>query len=259
MASNSAITSFESQLQSALKEAAINAAASLFTSSPEMTLEDFYAVMRPQGVTETIKLGELAGALSGSPVAYTSVIKPAASTFSVEHTGNVQPKPKKMRVVNCRTVEGQLEYERAILSYLEWSGDWVSGPEIMKNVGGTKSQMSTTLRNYLVPKGHAVRIGETYGTRYKIGSGKKSMRRRKAGKEAENGQVDSRTKSGREAYRATILRFMRGKKWLSGPEISEACGGNENQRKRMVGNLISEGIVEHNGKFANARRFRRTK
>lgn len=263
MASKTAINAFENQLQNALKEASIRAAASLFATNPGMTLEDFYSVMRPQGVTESITIGEMAAAISGNqgqgaPGLMTRrASQPRSAAPNVEGVSpQARPsKPKKLSNVDCRTTEGRAEYHAVVLAYLAWVGDWVTGPEILKNCGGDRNQLGAAMRTYLVPNGLAFRKGHSFGMRYKIGKGK-SQYKQQARTTTSNGKVTARTIAGKLAYRAKILKFMHGNKWWSGKEISRACGGNAAQRKRMLNNLIEEGVVEHNGESTTNVRYR---
>ena len=263
MATNNDINAFGSQLNAALKTAAITAAASLFRDNPSMTLEDFYAVMRPQGVTETITIGELQSALTGELVLAPIKSQPAPSTSTVAKPAPAvgSGKPKKLINVECRTIEGRQLYQATILAYLQWAGDWVTGPEILKNCGGNRVQMGTAMRSYLIPNGHVLRDGWSFSTRYKASarSSKKKPAKKAAKKAGSNGAIDARTNAGRLAYRYSIIKYLHGNKWRSGPEISDACGGNANQRLNMLRNLIEEGIVEDNGESTGNLRYRRTR
>jgi len=271
-----AINAFESQLATALKSAAITAAANLFTNNPEMTLEDFYAVMRPQGVTENITLSELHAALSGVVTLPVAVLSPAPARKPAsfdQAAGRRRRVPNTPPTVSCQTREGQMAYHQSILEYLAIE-NWVRSPQIMEFCGGTAGQLGVAMRKYLIPGGLVKSKGKTIGLHFavtakgkqKAKSGTKvtlstAQSRSRRGRPAPRGDADigsdSRTLAARDAYRAAILTFMHGSKWVSGPEISKACGGGPARRKRAIRNLIAEGMVEHNGKMTGSSRWRR--
>lgn len=263
-----AINAFESQLATALKSAAITAAANLFTNNPEMTLEDFYAVMRPQGVTESITLMELHAALSGEPVPTPAVVIAAVPTKKPASFSQAAGRGKQTPVVSCMTREGQEAFHRSVLEYLSMVDDWVRSPDISAFCGGDKSQLGTAMRKHLLPAGLVKSKGKTYGLHFAItakGSKKvnsaspitRTTAARRAPRGTDDVGEDSRTHADRDAYRAAILKFMHGSRWVSGPDISAACGGAPARRKRAIRNLIAEGMVEHNGKMTGSSRWRR--
>ena len=261
MGKKKAINSFESELAIALKTAAVQAAANLIRANPELTLEDFYTVMRPQGVTETITIGELSAALAGEVVIPLLPPAPAAATKkkAIAPTASAKPrkprKPKREPEVDCRTIYGQQKYHASIVAYLRAVDDWVSGPDIRIHCGGTASQLRSALLYNLISDGIVEKKGETYGSRYRLA---KKGRRNKTGIETvAEGEVDARTHAGRDAYHTSIMRYLRkSKAWRSGVEISETCGGNKSQRNRAMNHLIEEGLVEDNGKLRQAKRYR---
>lgn len=278
MAAKKSITNaFESQLAVALKTASIAAAVNVIENNPDMTLEDFYAVIKPQGMTESVTLGELVQAMSGEEVVVTAAPsrKPRATAVAAAPAKPKKPrKPSKVPVVNCMTKAGQEAYHRSILEYLAGVDDWVRSPDITTFCGGDKSQIGTAMRKHLIPAGLVKSKGKTYGLHFAITSkGKRkaaggsaitspraaptSLGRKKKKRVSTNGIGDSsRTIAARDAYRATILRFLHGSKWRSGPEISAACGGAPARRKRALKHLVAEGVVESNGKATGAVRFR---
>lgn len=273
---------FESQLAIALKSASITAAAIVVKSNPDITLEDFYTLVKPQGFPENITLGELVQALSGDSVRL-SIIHPGVSTQqapaktkkkSAAVVAKGKPrKPSKLPEVSCMTKAGQEAYHRSILEYLTAVDDWVRSPDIMEHCGGDSSQIGTAMRKHLIPTGMVKSKGKTYGLHFAITS--KGRRKAVSGsavtasrpapvksgaskKRADAVDIgdDSRTQAARDAYRAVVLKFLRGNKWQSGPEISAACGGNAARRKRVLRNLIEAGVVEHNGKMTGGARWR---
>ena len=286
-ANKTTINAFESQLAIALKQASITAAATVIQNNPEMTLEDFYSIMRPQGVTESITLGELLSALSGEEVVVTAPLRTAqvrqaarSATVSKAAPAATSPakprKPAKVPEVNCMTKAGQEAYHRSILEYLTAVDDWVRSPDITTYCGGDKSQIGTAMRKHLIPSGLVKNKGKTYGRHFAITSkgkrkaasgsavtasraaptnlGRTKTKRKRA---SVNGIGDSsRTIESRDAYRAGIMKFLHGSKWRAGPEISAACGGAPSRRKLALKHLIEEGVVESNGKATGAVRFR---
>lgn len=283
-ANKTTINAFESQLAIALKQASITAAATVIQNNPEMTLEDFYSIMRPQGVTESITLGELLSALSGEEVVVTAPLRTAqvrqaarSATVSKAAPAATSPakprKPAKVPEVNCMTKAGQEAYHRAILEYLTAVDDWVRSPDITTYCGGDKSQIGTAMRKHLIPSGLVKSKGKTYGLHFAITS--KGKRKAESGSAITSARAaptksssskrratangigkSSRTIEARDAYRAAILRFLHGSKWRAGPEISATCGGAPSRRKLALKHLIEEGVVESNGKATGAVRFR---
>jgi len=266
---SSIANAFESQLAVALKTASITAAASVIQNNPTMTLEDFYAIIQPQGVTETITMGEIASALSGEVVVVTT--RPfRKEKASVSESPSKSAKSAVVPVVNCKTKAGQEAYHRSILEHLDAVDIWIRGSDIIAACGGTLAQVGAAMRNNLIPAGLVKSRGKTFGLHFavtskgrrKAGSGSAVTMTRASTKGASRGasKVDigenSNTHAARDAYRSVILKFMRGNKWYSGPEINKACGGNHSRRKRAVNNLIAEGLVEHNGKLTGASRWR---
>lgn len=280
MATNkTTINAFESQLAIALKAASITAAANVIQSNPDMTLEDLYSILRPQGVTESITLTEILSALSGEEVVVTSVAPMARSRSEFRGKKHVSahvatPAPKKPRKpsrvpeVNCMTKAGQEAYHRSILEYLAGVDDWVRSPDVTAFCGGDKSQIGTAMRKHLIPSGLVKSKGKTFGLHFAItskgkrkadgGSAVTATRSAPEKKQAiSNGVGDSsRTAAARDAYRKAILKFLHGSKWRAGPEISAACGGAPARRKRALMHLVEEGVVESNGKLTGAVRFR---
>ena len=277
MAAKKSITNaFESQLAIALKTASIAAAVNVIENNPDMTLEDFYAVIKPQGMTESVTLGELVQALSGEEVTVT--VAPSRTPRATASAAPARPKkprkPSKVPEVNCMTKAGQEAYHRSILEYLAGVDDWVRSPDITAFCGGDKSQIGTAMRKHLIPSGLVKSKGKTYGLHFSITSkGKRkaasgsaitsaraaptNLGRTKKKRVSVNGIGDSsRTIEARDAYRATLLKFLHGSKWQSGPEISAACGGAPARRKRALKHLVEEGVVESNGKATGAVRFR---
>jgi predicted transcriptional regulator len=246
--------SFENQLAIALKLAAVHAAANLIRSNPELTLEDFYSVMRPQGVTETITIGELMQALSGNAVRM-ALPRSAPSAASTPTPSGAPKKPRKRPNVDCRTIAGQNAYHSSILTYLRDVDDWVRGPDIQDHCGGTKSQFRSALRN-LARDGYVEKEGETYGSRYRLS--RKNRRKKTTIEASENDDVNARTHAGRDAYHKSILRYLKKSRgaWRSGNDISEHCGGNKSQRNRALNNMLSDGLVENNGERRQAKRWR---
>jgi hypothetical protein len=168
------------------------------------------------------------------------------------------------------TKAGQEAYHRSILEYLSAVDDWVRSPDITDYCGGDKSQIGTAMRKHLIPAGLVKSKGKTYGLHFAITS--KGRRKAAAGsavitaprsapKRATASGIgeSSRTHAGRDAFRAAIIRFLRGGKWRAGPEISEAVGGAASRRKRALRQLIEEGVIEDNGKMTGAVRFRLTR
>ena len=278
-AKKSTINAFESELAIALRSAAITAAANVIQSNPDMTLEDFYAVIKPQGMTETVTLAQLMAAVSGEEIVVTAAAPPPRSTprATAAPTGPKKVrKPAKLPVINCMTAAGQEAYHRSILEYLASVDDWVRSPDITAYCGGDKSQIGTAMRKHLIPSGLVKNKGKTYGLHFAITSkGKRKaasgsavtasraaptdLGRTKTKKKrtSVNGIGDSsRTIEARDAYRAGILKFLHGSKWRAGPEISAACGGAPARRKLALKHLIEEGVVESNGKATGAVRFR---
>ncbi|TEU11087.1 MAG: hypothetical protein E3J21_24515 [Anaerolineales bacterium] len=272
-ATKTTINAFESQLAIALKAASITAAANVIQSNPDMTLEDLYAILRPQGVTESITLAEIINAMSGEPVVVTTAQVRAGRPRATPSAAPAKPKkprkPSRVPEVNCMTKAGQEAYHRAILEYLAGVDDWVRSPDVTAFCGGDKSQIGTAMRKHLIPSGLVKSKGKTFGLHFAITS---KGKRKAAGGSAvtatrsapgvtrrqKNGIGDSsRTHAARDAYRATILKFLHGSKWRAGPEISAACGGGAPaRRKRALKHMIEEGVVESNGKLTGAVRFR---
>ena len=140
----------------------------------------------------------------------------------------------------------------------------------MEFCGGTVGQLGVAMRKHLIPAGLVKSKGKTIGLHFAItAKGKQKVKsgtataqsRKRRVRRAPRGGADigddSRTIAARDAYRAAILTFMHGSKWVSGPEISAACGGGPARRKRAIRNLIADGMVEHNGKMTGSSRWRR--
>lgn len=364
------VNSFKGQLEQALKAASINAAVNLIRSNPELTLEDFYTIMRPQGVTETITVGELASVLSGpsggmparpapiisvSPSAATRPTRTPQSPPPVAQTKPKGPRsPSRPPKVNCLTEAGRNEYLHRILECMATTKDWmrnneirpfcggethqftpfmrnylvdaglvrtrgvgpgkqyritgkglkkvgkfpkvadklsshqsgalvsgkknaltltgehqihqgilsflskhkglVTGPQIMKGIGITKSQLRTAMAKNLIPKRLVKATGNTFGRRYIITT-KGWMNIGKSYDEPML-QVTARTAAGKEFLEKAVLKFLHGNKWRSIGEIADSVGANKNQVKRMLGNMLKSKLVEHNGGSTNAARYR---
>ncbi len=275
MGRKTAINSFEGELAIALKTAAVQAAANLIRANPELTLEDFYTVMRPQGVTETITVGELSAALAGEAVVplLPHAPAPAPKKKAIAPTSPTKSgkprKPRKPPKVNCLSRAGQEAYHQSILRYLAAVDDWVRSPDIMEHCGGNKGQIGSALRKHLVASGYVKVRGKTYGMEFCITS--KGKRKAASGSpvtvarsttkhEAAAGAdgVNARTDEGRAAYHTAILRYLRKARgaWRTGVQISGACGGNKSQRNRALNNMLAEGLVEDNGERRQAKRWR---
>ena len=178
-------SAFEGQLAAALKQAAIHAAAGLIRSNPELTLEDFYTVMRPQGVTETITVGDLANALAGKPISDTppavasaparravapapAAAKPAAAPAAASAAIPMPRKPRRVPSVDCTTRDGRRAYHSAILHYLGAVGGWTRFVDIYAYCGGESYQFGDTMRKYLIPAGLVKTRGNGPGKYYGI-------------------------------------------------------------------------------------------
>lgn len=241
---------FESELANALKTAAVQAAVNIIQSNPDLSLEDFYTVMRPQGVTESITVGDLVAVLNGKSVTAPASVKGGSPPSKKSKARKISKKQK----VDCRTREGQRSYHASIVAYLRDAGDWVSSKDIRENCGGNTNQCIIALANHLIPEGIVEKRGLTFATEYRIAGGGK----RQSVAEAEaSDEVNATTRAGKEAYHNAIIRFLkRSKSWKSGLEITANCGGNKSQRNRALTELVETGYIEDNGVLRTGKRYR---
>lgn len=265
------VNSFKGQLEYALKTAAVNAAVNLIRSNPELTLEDFYTVMRPQGVTETITVGELAAAFTGKPVAQQQVAStPARATRTALPAATPEPapaktaRPKKRRrparppKVNCLTEEGRAKYRQSILERMAETKDWMRNNEIRPYCGGETHQFTPFMRNYLIDEGLVRTRGTGPGKQYRItGKGLKKIGKfpkvadkkpKKSGDRRTNGSRSALTLEGQHEIHQDILRFLdKQNDVVTGTDIRNAVNITKHQLKSAMGHLIPDKMVKATG------------
>jgi len=250
------INAFEQQLAIALKQASITAAVGVIQNNPDMTLEDFYAVIHPQGVTESITLGELQAALTGQALPAPVLMPTPLQRAAAPPAPRLSQPPK----VNCLSNAGQEAYHYSILQSLAAMEEWIRGPDLREYCGGSKGQFNIAMRKHLIPEGLVKTRGAYSGMGYAItAKGKKRAARRAP--TASQFQVRERAKPSPShritGYREIVLNFLQqNPQWHSGEDVSNACGGTLASRRQCLKSLVSDGLVERNGEYTVRMRYR---